>query len=189
MKESFVFYRSFWKVFSSMPPEDVQTLLNALCSYALDGEDPELPYPMSGFFVQMKANVDAAGKRYDKAVEDGRKGGRPRVWVNRDVAEAKYADLKSWDAVADALGVDRSTLWRVRKAWKAEDVEKLQNLNVNVNDNVNVNGTLSLINKKAGQPAAGPSGPPSASAKKELRPPPLPIPKRGDKGDDGSNTC
>lgn len=185
MKDSFVFYRSFWEVLKSLPQEkDVLYLLKSLCLYALDDVEPDLPYPLSSVFIQMKANLDASGKRYDKAVEDGQKGGRPRKWVNQAEAEMLYADLRSWKKVAEELDVSSETLRKARLAWNSK---KPKNLNDNVNDNLNVNEKLSLINKEPRPPAAGPSGPPAATAKKELRPPPLPIPERRSKGDEGTD--
>ena len=186
MRESFVFYKSFRDILEVFEdPEDWRELLSGVFAYAFDGKDVSFAdAALQIAFTHFKVAIDASTARYDKAVENGRKGGRARIWVDQKEAENLFAQLGTWAKVAEALGVSDDTLYRARMRWKA-DTAKPQNLNDNVNDNANVNVALLLTNKKEPrQPAAGPSGPPSASAKKELRPPPLPIPKlEDDKGD------
>ena len=150
-REGFVFYRSFWQVFRTMPSADVQTLLNALCAYALDGKEPELQYPLSGFFVQMRANVDASQKRYDKAVGGGNKGGRPskQNFIPTSVWISAIEEHGSVPKAAKALGLSANTLRSWVNASDDPRVQKLKNLNVNVNDTVNENETVLLTNKKS----------------------------------------
>lgn len=153
-RESFVFYRSFAENLHRVPPSDRLTAYECLIACALgDRTVDSLPYPLNAIIGQMLKNVDAAKKRYDSAVENGKKGGRPRKWIDQEEAEALYTELGSWPKVADALDVDRSTLWKARKAWEYA-VEKPKNLNVTVNDTVNDNDTVSINNKKENAPAA-----------------------------------
>lgn len=39
MRESFVFYRSFYEAISELPDKQQLTLYKAICNYALDGEE------------------------------------------------------------------------------------------------------------------------------------------------------
>lgn len=152
-RESFVFYRSFAENLHRVPASDRLTAYECLIACALgDRSVDSLPYPLNAIIGQMLENVDAAKKRYDSAVENGKKGGRPRKWIDQEEAEALYAKLGSWPKVADALDVDRSTLWKARKAWEYA-VEKPKNLNVTVNDTVNDNDTVSINNNKKDAPA------------------------------------
>lgn len=184
MRESFVFYKSFRDILEVFEdPEDWRELLSGVFAYAFDGKDVSFAdAALQIAFTHFKVAIDASTARYDKAVENGQHGGRPRKWVNQSEAEMLYEDLKSWKKVAEELDVSSETLRKARLAWNAK---KPKNLNDNVNDNANVNVALLLTNKEEPrQPAAGPSGPPSVTAQKELRPPPLPIPTlEDDKGD------
>lgn len=152
-RESFVFYRSFFDNLRRIPTEDRLTAYESLIACALgDKALDALPYPLDAIIGQMLTNVDAARKRYDAATENGKKGGRPRRWVDQTEAEMLYSELGSWDKVAEELDVDRKTLRHARAAWERGKTGKNPNVNVNVNDNVNVNETLSINNNNA--PAA-----------------------------------
>ena len=204
MRNSFVFYESFREIFELLEdPEDWRGLLSGMFAYAFDGKDIFFTdTALQIAFTHFKVAVDSASQKYEKSKQDGERGGRQtkRDFISPDVWITAILEQGSIPKAAKVLGLSKQTLYN----WIANsDDSRLQsivqssvqssknlNVNVNVNDNANVNGALSLTNKKEPrQPAAGPYGPPSASAKKELRPPPQPIPKRGDKGDDGSNTC
>ena len=146
MRESFVFYRSFYDTLRKVPAGDRLKAYELLVRCALLDESPDaLPYPFDAIIGQMLASVDAAHRRYDASVESGKKGGRPRRWIEREEAERLYSELGTWDAVSDALDVDPKTLRKARSAWERE---KRKNLNDNVNVNVNDNETLTINNKE-----------------------------------------
>lgn len=163
MRDSFVFYKSFLTSINMLPASKRLEAYEGLARCSLGEITPdELKYPVNALVAQMIASVKAAQDRHDKAEEDGKKGGRPRKWVDRGEAEQLYAELKSWDKVADKLGVARETLRKARAVWDAQKPKNLNN-NINVNGNVNVNDNYQLtnINNKA-----------SAGARLEAAPPP-----------------
>ena len=131
-----------------------------------DMDPHDVPYPYGAAIIQMLASVNFAKERYDRSVENGAKGGRPTKWVEQKEAEALYAKLKSWKAVAEALGIDEDTLRKARFAWSRK-TEKPKNLNVNDNDNVNANdndneNVISINNSNNGssrEPSKGPALP------------------------------
>lgn len=196
MRKSFVFYESFREIFELLEdPEDWQNLLSGMFAYVFDGK--EIFFPDTALqiaFTHFKVAVDSASQKYEKSKQDGERGGRPnkRDFISPDVWITAILEQGSIPKAAKVLGLSKQTLY----TWVANSddprleavqssVQSSKNLNVNVNDNANVNAALLFTNKKEPrQPAAGPSGPPSASAKKELRPPPLPIPERRNKGDE-----
>lgn len=124
----------------------------------------ELKYPVNALVAQMIASVKAAQDRHDKAEEDGKKGGRPRKWVDKEEAEALFAELGTWSAVAEKLDVSENTLLKARRVWETQKRKNLKNLNVNdnVNGNVNVNDNYQLTNNNKA----------SAGARLEAAPPP-----------------
>lgn len=163
MRDSFVFYSSFADSIETAPEEMQLELYKALVECGLERKAiTDISFPASMFITQAMASISNAQKRHEQAVENGGKGGRPRKWVDREEAEQLYAELKSWDKVADKLGVARETLRKARAVWDAQKPKNLNN-NINVNGNVNVNDNYQLtnINNKA-----------SAGARLEAAPPP-----------------
>lgn len=162
MRDSFVFYRSYRNAAKMLDEHNRAILYDAIADYALDGIEPDLSGTIGAIFEMARRNIEEANTRYDKSIEAGKQGGRPRKWVDREEAERLYAELKSWDKVADKLGVARETLRKARAVWNAQK-PKNPNVNDNVNDNVNVNDNYQLtnINNKA-----------SAGARLEAAPPP-----------------
>ena len=161
MRDSFVFYRSYRNAAKMLDEHNRAILYDAIADYALDGIEPDLSGTIGAIFEMARRNIEEANTRYDKSIEAGKQGGRPRKWVDREEAERLYAELKSWDKVADKLGVARETLRKARAVWNAQKPKNL-NVNDNVNGNVNVNDNYLLTNiNKA-----------SAGARLEAAPPP-----------------
>ena len=162
MRDSFVFYRSYRNAAKMLDEHNRAILYDAIADYALDGIEPDLSGTIGAIFEMARRNIEEANTRYDKSIEAGKQGGRPRKWVDREEAERLYAELKAWDKVADELGVARETLRKARAVWNAQKPKNL-NVNDNVNGNVNVNDNylLTNINNKA-----------SAGARLEAAPPP-----------------
>ena len=81
LADLFVFYRSFRDAIREMDEhEQLETLL-ALCDYALDGIEPDLPTPMQRAVLTIaKPLIDAS----NKSREAGKRGGRPS---NKDSAK------------------------------------------------------------------------------------------------------
>ena len=162
MRDSFVFYRSYRNAAKMLDEHNRAILYDAIADYALDGIEPDLSGTIGAIFEMARRNIEEANTRYDKSIEAGKQGGRPRKWIDREEAEQLYTELKSWDKVADKLGVARETLRKARAVWNAQKPKNL-NVNDNVNGNVNVNDNylLTNINNKA-----------SAGARLEAAPPP-----------------
>lgn len=99
-------------------------LYDAIVHYGLEGEILDLPYPLNAILSQMISSIGRAQEKYDALVEQGKRGGRPRKWVDRKEAEESFARLGSWKAVADDLNVDAKTLRKARTAWEERDKGK-----------------------------------------------------------------
>ena len=122
MRDSVVFYRSFWEILEDFPdPEDWRTLLRGVFAHVFDEEEPEFQDPALRIaYKHFQISTDSAAARYDKAVENGTKGGRPRRWVDQKEAELAFEKLGSWTKVAEELDVSRETLRKARIAWAAQ---------------------------------------------------------------------
>ena len=78
MRHSLIFLPSYKD--SIRPLDDKNRLLmyDALVDYAVDGIEPNLPLLLNALFLSFKPIIDNGIKKYDAAVENGKKGGRPR---------------------------------------------------------------------------------------------------------------
>ena len=109
MRDSFIFYRSFFEATKSLTTEQAADLYYAICSYALDRKELELEPVQKALFSLIKPQLDANHKRWEnglKGANSGKKGGRPKTPKKPQ-----------------------------RNPKKTPNV----NVNVNVNDNVNEN--------------------------------------------------
>lgn len=82
MKDSFIFYRSFYESIKNLDKETQLEVYNAICEYSLNETEVELSPIANAIFTLIKPNVDSATKRYNACVENGKKGGRPRKTEN-----------------------------------------------------------------------------------------------------------
>ena len=114
MRESFVFYESFYLALAELSATQQGKIYTAICRYALYGEEPELKGASAAVFKLIKPQIDANNRRYEngkKGGEHGYKGGRPK--------NPKETPNKPLENPKETPNV---------------------NDNVNVNANVNVNG-------------------------------------------------
>lgn len=127
MRDSMVFYRSFWEAATDLSEEDQLKVFRAIIGYALDGIEPEGKGIASAIFKMAKPQIDANGQRY----KNGIKGGRPKT-------EAEPDDNQ---AVTEQKPKDNQTITKEEpnKNQRITKAEPNVNVNVNVNDNENVN--------------------------------------------------
>jgi len=170
MRDSFVFYESFRQILELLDDaEDWKDLLSGIFAYVFDDKelfftDPKLQIA----FTHFKISIDGASARYEKAVEDGKKGGRPskRDFIPPDVWIGAILEHGSIPKAATALGLSKPTLYK----WVAtsddprlEKVKKLKNLSVSVSvsDSVSESESDKRNNKKEpSQTADGADAPP-----------------------------
>lgn len=78
MRESVVFYRSFYEAIRRLPAEQFKASALAILEYGLDGKEPETDGIERTVFCMAKPQIDANNRRY----ENGTKGGRPKTKTN-----------------------------------------------------------------------------------------------------------
>lgn len=182
MTRGFLLLDSFIEAIDQLPADRQWPFLKALFDYRMEGKEPELDSPLERMaFTVIKRSIDASAERYEKAVEDGQKGGRPKRWIEREEAEEAYARLKSWDAVAKELDVSKETLRKARIKWaeydKNPDAQKPKNHTKNKNKTTTDNKTMTKTyyqsvdkeNQKE-KTASPPPAPDGASAPLPLMP-------------------
>lgn len=79
MRDSVVFYRSFYEAIRMLPAEQFKASALAILEYGLDGKEPETDGIERTVFCMAKPQIDANNRRY----ENGTKGGRPKTKTNQ----------------------------------------------------------------------------------------------------------
>lgn len=74
MRESFVFYKSFYDSIKELDPNDQVKIYNAIFEYEYYQKEPELSGVAKSIFTLILPQLEANNKRY----ENGKKGGRPK---------------------------------------------------------------------------------------------------------------
>ena len=117
MRDSFVFYRSFYESIRLLPKKYQSQCFDALCRYALNDEPLEgLPGTVEAILKSFKPQVDANNRKY----ENGCKGGRPKHNQDETKPKPKHNQV-------------------ISKAKRNDNDNVNDNVNVNVNDNDNDN--------------------------------------------------
>lgn len=115
MRDSFVFYRSYYEAIAELDDDTQLKIYQALCDYSLNGAEPNLAGVAKAVFTLIKPTLEANRKRY----ENGKKGGKPNQIETKNEPNANQSVTKTKPNINQTL-------------TKAKP-------NVNVNDNVNVN--------------------------------------------------
>ena len=122
MKDSIVFYKSFYEAIKELPSKNQLDIYNAIFQKYFYDEDILLKGISKGIFNLIIPNVDSANKRYFANVENGKKGGRPK------------SELKP---------KENSNITQSKSELKPK-----HNLNDNDNDNDNVNDKDNITTNK-----------------------------------------
>lgn len=110
MRDSFIFYKSFYDAIRDLPRDVQGEIYTAIMEYSLYGNEIAQLKPIAkSIFILIKPQLDSNIARY----ENGKKGGRPRGQNNQNETEQKPNQNQN-------------------------ETNPKPNYNVNVNDNVNV---------------------------------------------------
>lgn len=130
MRDSFVFYRSFYDAIKDLPRDVQGEIYTAIMEYSLYGKETENLKPIArSVFTLMKPQIDVNNKRF----ENGKKGGRPKSGNEPDGNQEETKEKPSNN----------------QSEAKAEP-----NVNDNVNDNENKDNTPNGVSKKDAAKAA-----------------------------------
>ena len=86
MRESFIFYRSFFEAIKNLDDKKRLKMFDLIANFALNSEEIENKYEIcEQLFTLIKPQLSANNKRY----EDGKKGGRPKKEKTTGFSEKK----------------------------------------------------------------------------------------------------
>lgn len=127
MRDSVVFYRSFYEAIKELASDDFKSCVEAIMEYGLNDIEPEAPGIAKAIFTMAKPQIDANNKRY----MNGTKGGRP-------ITKSKPIDNQT---VTNQKPNNNQTATKPEPKDK-ENVKVKENVNVKVKENVKVNGNV-----------------------------------------------
>lgn len=104
MRDSFIFYRSFFESFDGLSKKDKLLLFDAVCNYALNDIEPQLSGVPLAMFKLLKPQLDANTRRY----ENGCKGGRPKKTEKKPNENQEETKPKRNDNDNDNVNVNES---------------------------------------------------------------------------------
>ena len=158
MRDSMIFYGSFYEAISCLPDAEQLALYRAIMEYGLKGKQPELSGAALGMFLLMKPQIEANNRRF----ENGKKGGRQRLESTAEATEAgidrRSIEVKNLEETktepndnqeeTKAEPKRNQTITKMEPRANQEETKAEPNVNVNVNDNDNVNENVNIKNKK-----------------------------------------
>ena len=139
MKDSVIFYKSFYEIIKELPDKSQLELYNAIFKKYFYGEETELKGLSKGIFGMIVPNIDSANKRYFANVENGKKGGRPKKQIE--------TQQKPIDNPLETQQKPKQNL--NDKDNDNVNVNENVNVNLNVNDNDNI---FEIIEQNLGRP-------------------------------------
>jgi len=91
MRDSTIFYRSFYEALRELPPVNQGEIYNAIFEYCFNDQTIELNGLSKTIFTLIKPQLDANNKRF----ENGKKGGRPNQNETKDKPNNNQNETKT----------------------------------------------------------------------------------------------
>lgn len=176
IRNSFVFYRSYFEAISDLSPDVRLELYDAISQYSLNFEKPKLTGIAKTIFYLIAPQIEANHEKFHnglKGAEYGAKGGRPKnnLSINSDSElrsedvetknlRKKLSDRKSYlrnirgfsesqinvDPTILSIGKELTNYLRITPVEPQNNPSRTPN--VNVNANTNVKETINIMNDK-----------------------------------------
>lgn len=89
MRDSIVFYRSFFEAICTLPDEEQLKAYRYIVEYGLYGNKPEGNTASYGMFLMAKPQIDANNRRFQNGTKGGRPKTEPEPDTNQTITEEK----------------------------------------------------------------------------------------------------
>ena len=128
MRDSIVFYRSYYEAIKELPDEQKLQVYEAIMEYGLNENEVEISGIAKAIYNLVKPTLNSANARYEASIENGKKGGRPK----KENLEKPSNNLDKTQA-------------KPNNNLDITQQKPSQNLNDNVNDNDNYNDNVDVV--------------------------------------------
>lgn len=85
MRDSFIFYRSYFEAISDLTADEQLTIYNAIFDFSLNAVEPELSGVCNTIFKLLRPTLSKSNTQF----ENGSKGGRPKKETNPTITQNK----------------------------------------------------------------------------------------------------
>jgi hypothetical protein len=141
IRDSFIFYRSFYKSAKKLSKEDKAEIFDAICCYALDGEIIEMSIVPEAIFSVIQPNLDANRRKWKNGCKEKKKGSKEESDNKQEISKIEANDKQE---ISKIEANDKQEISE-NKADQKQIVSKAEG-NVNVDVNVDVECKSEMIN-------------------------------------------
>jgi len=106
IRDSFIFYRSFYQSAKKLPKEDKAELFDAICSYALDGESVEMSVVPEAIFTVIKPNLDANRRKWENGCKEKKKSSESEAEEDQEISKDEANDKQTISKAQGNVNVD-----------------------------------------------------------------------------------
>ena len=147
MRDSVVFYRSFYEAIQNLPEPEQVKAYTAIMEYALNGVQPEIDGVAAAIFLLVKPQIDANNKRYEngKRPKAKREENKPEANQKQNQSE-KEAKEKQNESKPEAKEKQNESKPEAKPKQEETESEANENVNENVNVKENVNVNANVLN-------------------------------------------
>lgn len=144
-KTSMVFYESAYAAINYLPTVELKwEATQGLLNYGFYGIEPESDNPfVNMIYVQAIPSMRNAKERYDKAVNNGKKGGRPTEVCTEEIMQMKQEGMTN-KQIAAKLGCSVSNVENRVTTYKKTHPNNPNNLSVSVSVSDSVSDSVSV---------------------------------------------
>ncbi len=177
MVQSFIFYESFKRQLDELDDDDKLRFYEAIAAYGIDGIEPDFSGLAKALWLQFKFVIDETAARRNQNTENGKKGGRPTKYVNKEAQEVQSQESQEVSAENNENSTDNAGFEVIGKTENNPIKPKITDLNQkkpnpNPNVNVNVNENENENENESPPQSAGHSPPQKLEARKTANTPP-----------------
>ena len=95
IRDSFIFYRSFFQSTKRLSKEEKAELFEAICYYALDGESIEMSAVPEAIFSVIKPNLDANRRKWENGCKEKKKTSKTEAEDEQEISKDEANDKQT----------------------------------------------------------------------------------------------
>lgn len=110
MRKQFTFYESYWFAVKKLQKQrDRLSALEAICAYAIDGEEREMTDAADAVFTLIKPILDTAEKKSNGGKRSRKDNGKTTVRQRKDIGNEKEGDIEIEKESLDSFSIENES--------------------------------------------------------------------------------
>ena len=124
IRDSFIFYRSFFQSTKRLSKEDKAELFEAICSYALDGESIEVSAVPEAIFSVIKPNLDANRRKWENGCKEKKKPSKSEAEEEQEISKSEANNKQTISKAQGNVNVDDNVNEECKSELKSKSETK-----------------------------------------------------------------